>query len=232
MNPIDRNKRIVELYASGETLGDIGHEFGLTRERVRQIVEQLGGPEAEIVRAQRTDREAAVAHAALADFMEHFGGIARTLSETGFTREQTAARIVLLHPEVHRATALEMLTMSGIIFDQTPRELTPGDAELQAGLWFLVGSDQRIEPNLERAAIDLPDIILDAVTRALHNARVAPADIAAILGVIAAARDAAFRNPRMTISIARYEELRLEQGAALGLESVKGQSPWPPPVKP
>ncbi len=42
-----RNVRILNLRATGLTLDDIGSEFGLTRERVRQIVVKCGGPEFE-----------------------------------------------------------------------------------------------------------------------------------------------------------------------------------------
>ena len=40
----DRNERVVARRAAGATLGEIGTEFGLTRERVRQIVRRAGGP--------------------------------------------------------------------------------------------------------------------------------------------------------------------------------------------
>jgi uncharacterized protein (DUF433 family) len=42
-----RNARILSLRSTGITLDDIGSEFGLTRERVRQIVVKCGGPEFE-----------------------------------------------------------------------------------------------------------------------------------------------------------------------------------------
>jgi hypothetical protein len=99
---------------------------------------------------------------------------------------------------------------------------------LQAGLWFLIGSDRRIESDPERAAIELPDTILEAVKTALRHTRMTPADIATILGVIAATQSAAARNPRMSIPGSRYEELRFKLVTALRLGSSQGSSPWPP----
>lgn len=36
----ERNKRILELRGLGWTLEKIGYEYGITRERVRQVIEQ------------------------------------------------------------------------------------------------------------------------------------------------------------------------------------------------
>lgn len=49
-----RNEKIVEMRWDGMTLGDIGREYGITRERVRQIVTQLNGPTAFEAKAART----------------------------------------------------------------------------------------------------------------------------------------------------------------------------------
>src|SRR2546421_12992073 len=40
----ERNERIVELYRSGVTLQEIGDRFGVTRERIRQIVARAEAP--------------------------------------------------------------------------------------------------------------------------------------------------------------------------------------------
>ncbi|MEO7429694.1 MAG: sigma factor-like helix-turn-helix DNA-binding protein [Acidimicrobiales bacterium] len=39
----DRNRRIVELHRAGETLQTIGERYGISGERVRQIVRQADG---------------------------------------------------------------------------------------------------------------------------------------------------------------------------------------------
>src|SRR5713101_6019004 len=40
--PQSRTKRMADLYATGATLEEVGNEFGLTRERVRQVLVQGG----------------------------------------------------------------------------------------------------------------------------------------------------------------------------------------------
>ncbi|HET8600949.1 MAG TPA: sigma factor-like helix-turn-helix DNA-binding protein, partial [Segeticoccus sp.] len=42
--------RMIELRSAGQSLDEIGREFGVTRERVRQLLKKHGGPTAEQVR--------------------------------------------------------------------------------------------------------------------------------------------------------------------------------------
>lgn len=49
--PATREQRIIEMRLGGATLDSIGVEFGVSRERVRQIIQAAGGPSAAEVRA-------------------------------------------------------------------------------------------------------------------------------------------------------------------------------------
>ena len=40
---LDRNREIAARYPAGETLGDLAREYGLSRERIRQIIRAGGG---------------------------------------------------------------------------------------------------------------------------------------------------------------------------------------------
>lgn len=42
MSADERNRRIVELRQGGLTLAEVGAKFGITKERVRQIVKEAG----------------------------------------------------------------------------------------------------------------------------------------------------------------------------------------------
>jgi 5'-3' exonuclease len=109
MNSHDRNNRIMELYASGETLEDIAHAAGVSPEQLLAILKQHGGTDSLAARTERPDAKAAVLDAARAEFLNRFGPIAKALALTGSTREQTASRIVLLHPEIDLVRAMEIL---------------------------------------------------------------------------------------------------------------------------
>lgn len=49
----NRNREIVELRTSGKSLEEIGSKFGVSRERVRQILQKSGGPTLEDVKSLR-----------------------------------------------------------------------------------------------------------------------------------------------------------------------------------
>ena len=49
----NRNREMVDLRTSGRSLGEIGEKFGLTRERVRQILLKSGAPSSQEVKALR-----------------------------------------------------------------------------------------------------------------------------------------------------------------------------------
>lgn len=67
-HPVDkwreRNRMICARRAQADTLAAIAHDFGLTRERVRQIIRAAGGPSAATARAQRAAKRAQSEHAA------------------------------------------------------------------------------------------------------------------------------------------------------------------------
>ena len=64
-----RNAQMVERYAAGETLESIGASYGVTRERVRQIVAKLGGATAEESRKHRLAARESASAAARAAFL-------------------------------------------------------------------------------------------------------------------------------------------------------------------
>lgn len=51
----ERDAAILEQYADGETLEEIGARFAITRERVRQIVVKHGGADAAEARRKRAE---------------------------------------------------------------------------------------------------------------------------------------------------------------------------------
>ena len=100
MDRKSRDALIVQRYEAGDTLEAIGRDLGLTRERVRQIVRQLGGASAEESRAQRALAKEAEERARSAALLSRFGPTAKTMARAGFTRARAIDRLTLLHPDV------------------------------------------------------------------------------------------------------------------------------------
>jgi hypothetical protein len=226
MQPRDHD--MATRYSSGETLDSIGAEYGITRERVRQIVKKLGGAGASEARAKRQKSGLLAQGATRLAFLERFGGIAADLAARGYSRPSVIARLKAVFPDINTAVADDALAGSEIIFDKKSMENRFSDATIIAGLWYLLGSELSLAPDGEWAAANLGDEAFDELPHALEDATISEDDLATILGLIGAAQRHAIDHPEITITGARYQELREELVAAFGLISDKGVSPWPP----
>lgn len=222
-----RDAEMVELYADGLTLEQIGERFGVTRERVRQIVAKVGGPGAAEARAVRGARREAERQAAMSDARARFGGIVASLADGGATRPRVVERIRALFPEVDAELLDDALRESDIAFDRNVVDNIFPTPALIAGVWFLVGSDLSLKPDPVWAAANLDDEMIDAMRAVVTDAGATDADLAVLLGVIGAAMRHAEQHPETTITGKRYEALRLELVEAFGLVSAKGKMPWP-----
>lgn len=98
--PATREQRIIEMRLAGATLSSIGNEFGVSRERVRQIIEAAGGPSAAEVRAMLAARSLAEETAARSETEAAF----RTLLQTrgAHTAQEVAEALSLSEAEVVR----------------------------------------------------------------------------------------------------------------------------------
>lgn len=223
----ERNALMVARYIEGETLDAIGQDYGVTRERVRQIVSKVGGNLAAESRQKRLALAQAAARAAAAQFMASYGDIARVAAGNGATRPETVARLGLMFPELDMDLAEATLRDSDISFDKRSQE-TFSKAVLEAGLYFLVGSELGLAPDPHFAAAHLDLDLMTELAAVLEQGTATAEDIATILGIIGAAKLHIAEHPETTITGARYDELRDELVPALGWESRRGATHWPP----
>src|SRR6476661_7006027 len=93
-----RDAAMVERYADGETLDAIGQSFGITRERVRQIIAKVGGTNAEESRKNRIAAREAARKAASETFMVQYGDLARQMAKGGVTRPDAVLKLQALYP--------------------------------------------------------------------------------------------------------------------------------------
>ena len=223
-----RDAAMVERYADGETLDAIGQSFGITRERVRQIIAKVGGTNAEESRRNRIAAREAATRAAHEAFLAEYGDLARQMAKRGVTRPDTVLKLQALYPAIDVDLAEEALKGSPILFSKAQVDDIFSQEALAAGIWFLLGSDRSLAPDREWAAVNLDLSLMSELRAALESAEASPDDVATILGVIGAARKHVVENPSASITGARYQELRDELVGALGLVSRQGAFPWPP----
>jgi hypothetical protein len=223
-----RDAAMVERHADGETLDAIGQSFGITRERVRQIIAKGGGTSAEESRKNRIAAREAAVKAAHDAFLAEYGDLARQMAKRGVTRPDAVLKLQALYPAIDVDLAEESLKGSTIVFSKAQMDDIFSKEALAAGIWFLLGSDRNLSPDREWAAVNLDLSLMSELRAALESAEASPDDVATILGVIGAAQKLVAENPSASITGARYQELRDELVVALGLVSRQGAFPWPP----
>ncbi|MET4589797.1 sigma factor-like helix-turn-helix DNA-binding protein [Arthrobacter sp. 754] len=223
-----RDAAMVERYSDGETLDAIGQSFGLTRERVRQIIAKVGGTNAEESRSNRIAAREAALKASHDAFMGVYGDLARQMAKRGVTRPDAVLKLQALFPTIDVDLAEDALKESAILFSKAQIDDIFSKEALAAGIWFLPGSDRNLSPDREWAAVNLDLSLMNELRAALESADASPGDVATILGVIGAAQKLVTENPTASITGARYQDLREELVGALGLVSRQGAFPWPP----
>lgn len=223
-----RDASMVERHADGETLESIGQSFGLTRERVRQIIKKIGGTNAEESRQKRmADKESAVG-ANRDGFLAEFGEISRQIAKTGTPRQQAISKLKALFPEIDEELAEDALRGSKILFDKNSADEIFSKEAVAAAVWYLLGSDLGLNPDHSWSAVNLDLSLIEELQRTLGAAQATSEDIATILGVIGASKKHLLTNPDASITASRYGQLRDELVAALGFVSRQGATPWPP----
>lgn len=223
-----RDAAMVERYSDGETLGAIGRSFGLTRERVRQIIVKVGGTNAEESRLRRTAAREAATKAARGAFLLAYGTLAREMAKRGVTRADAVLKLQALYPAIDVDLAEDALKSSPTVFDKSHAEDIFSKEALAAGVWYLLGAELGLAPAPEWAAVNLDLSLMSELRAALESAEATPSDVATILGVIGAAQKHLIERPAASITGKRYDELRDELVVALGLVSRQGAFPWPP----
>lgn len=227
LTPEERNALMVSRYIQGETLDAIGQDYGVTRERVRQIVSKVGGNLAAESRQKRLELRQAEAKAMAEEFMATYGDIARAAAVNGATRVETVARLGLIFPDLDQELAEATLRDSDIRFNGHSHD-TFSKAVLEAGLYYLVGSELGLAPDPQFTAAHLDFDLMTELAAVLSEGTAMPEDIATILGIIGAAKQHIGSHPETTITGSRYDDLREELVPALGWESRRGATPWPP----
>ncbi|WP_186760754.1 sigma factor-like helix-turn-helix DNA-binding protein [Arthrobacter alpinus] len=223
-----RDATMVERYSDGETLDAIGQSYGITRERVRQIIAKVGGASAEESRQKRMAARESAAKAANEAFLAEYGEVSRQMARKGVVRSDVILKLQALYPAVDVDLAEDALRESSIVFDKVQVDDIFSKEAVAAGVWYLFGADLGLSPDPAWAVVNLDLSLMSELRAALSSAEATDNDIATILGVIGAAQRHLSNSPEASITGKRYGQLREELVIALGLVSRQGAFPWPP----
>ena len=224
----ERNAEIVALRSRGLRLEEIARKFGLTRERVRQIIAAEGGPSAaEAARARRIVDEGRRGEE-LESFVSTFSEAIESLAAGGATRSEVVDSIMLLCPELDMTVVNEGVDLVQVPFNKAITDTNYSESSIEAAVWFAAGLEHGVDggvadalPYMDAsAASELQDVLLGLGTSVSR--------ISDIIKTVALARSQAAAGEVLSISKQRYDTCRTDFLAAEGLKSSKGTAYWPP----
>ena len=223
-----RDLQIVELYTSGQTMEELGAAFGISRQRVHQIIQRVGGPGAEAARARRREVREAEQGELVADFVAAHQGVIQELAVAGSARADVEARFHLIFPDTPMVIVREGIVNTGAIFDVNVQEFLFSPSVIEAAVWYALAIDRQLESDASEALRQVDLLEARELAEALDAQGVDPTTRAQVTILVANARSYAVGNPEVSITKGRYDQVRREVIDGLGLASAQGLSPWPP----
>lgn len=229
VTPHDRNASMVERYANGATMAEIGVEHGITSERVRQILRRQGAVTSEDARRVRREARAAELSADIDRFLSEYRGIVEEMAAAGVPRAEVEARFALLLPDVPPVVVREGVDQAGLLFNVDFQEFAFTDAVIECAVWFALARDVSLVPDPWTSVIPALDLADGReVGNALQREGLDATVVAHILRMAHTARRYAADSPNIGLSAKRYDAQRAKILKELGLQSWKGNAPWPP----
>ncbi|MEU4462689.1 sigma factor-like helix-turn-helix DNA-binding protein [Streptomyces sp. NPDC024017] len=224
-----RDLEMCKRYAAGSTLQEIGELFGVSRERVRQIVSKGNAAvSASAARSARREARAEELTGQVSEFLAaHQKGIVN-LAEGGASRSDVEARFALLYPEVASPVVRQAIAEAKVLFDVDVQEFAFSLTALEGAVWYALARERGLSTDRSGAAHEMDLDELEGTGQALLREGVEPNTVADILGLVHAAQELVRSGAQVGISAARYNARRDSILKELGMGSSKGARPWPP----
>lgn len=223
----ERDQEILALRSEGFRLEEIGERFGLTRERVRQIVKDGGGVTALEARTVRAEVGANQLKTEAAAVLARFGSAIRTMAAAGATRDDVEVVFGVVCPEIDRQALLEAINAANVHFNVVVLDVHFSVAAIEAAAWYAAGISNDVDGDVSGALPFLDAALATELSGLLTELGLGANECSAVLRVIGTARARVARGDALSISKKRYDEVRTRFIKTHGLASAKGAI-WPP----
>jgi uncharacterized protein (DUF433 family) len=224
----ERDAAILEHRRRGETLSDIAETFGLTRERVRQIINDLRGTtadESRKIRKQQKNKNknneikkclSTIGKAKINHFTEHGVGIKAAIHELSET-----------YPEFSAPTIRAALHQSGAIFDSTAHVHPYTAQEIELGYLMLYARYLHLDYDEAEVRRHIDPHDEEVLHHACCDENLSDKTMREILSDIASARIARETGTCTGINHTQYDLERREFLTEHHIASARGKMPWP-----
>jgi hypothetical protein len=227
-----RERRDAEILRMWEddatTLDAIGQEFGLTRERVRQLLREMGASPSMNVRHARAAKKAESNRNAVVDFQAQIMELLQTLQAQDETIMGVRLKLTTAYPDVDPQIVYAAIRRSKLVFRKTPATHHFSEEGVRAGVWYALAVKYGGEATKTQAAALLPASLVDELSGTLSAQGLTPQDIELMLRSVArGSMLIADPNP-VSLSHAHYEQIRGDFLSSHNIPTAKGQLLWPP----
>ncbi|NHT16082.1 hypothetical protein [Cellulomonas sp. IC4_254] len=224
----DRDAAIVSDYRSGKTYRQIADALGISHQRVAQIVKQSGQVAAtDSSQARRAERDAR-ARTRTEEFVAQYGDAVRALAAAGEPRAEVEARIHALLPHEPAAFVKAAVAACGHVFDVRVQEFAFSRSVIASAVWYAIAVDRGLDEDPVAALTELDLDETAELAAALSLLGIPATKVASILTLASNARTQAETPTDVSMTKARYDDLRTVVLTDLGLTSGQGATPWPP----
>jgi hypothetical protein len=206
----------------------LADRYGVTRQRIDQILKSKGAIGAAEARALRSERRTQEFEAAIRDFVEQHGESLRSLAMAGATRMEVESKFAYLVPSVSVDVVREAVKASGALFNVNREEYNFGQSVIEAGIWYVLARANGLQGDIAAALSEISLGEMADIAQALAELGVTTDHTRDVLLSIAAARRQLTDDPTLTISKKKYDEQRGAAIESLGLTGGQGSLAWPP----
>ncbi|MEV7690667.1 hypothetical protein [Streptomyces bungoensis] len=215
------------MYSQGVTLAEIGRTYGISSERVRQVLQSMGEVTADESREARRRAREADLNEKVGEFLTLYRTTIEGLAAAGTPRSEVEERFHLVHPEVPAAVVRQSIMASSVLFDVDYQEFNFPVSAVESALWYALARELDLKADRATAIEDLDLTEAREVSDALRGEQLAPETVATVLCMVSSAREYARKTP-VGLSAQRYNRQRVAILRELGLKSRQGAAPWPP----
>ncbi|WP_405056822.1 hypothetical protein OG474_29280 [Kribbella sp. NBC_01505] len=207
---------------------ELAEQYGVTRQRIDQILKARGAIGAAEARGVRSERRTQEFDASVKDFIGRYGDDLRSLASAGATRVEVESKFAYLLPTVPADVVREAVKSSGTLFNVNREEYNFGQSVIEAGIWHVLARAKGLQGDLSTALSEISLEEMAEIAQALAALGVTTEHTREVFLSIAGARHQLTVDPDLTISKKQYDEQRGAAIEHLGLTGGQGSLAWPP----
>lgn len=228
MHILGRDEEIRRLWEEESlTLEEIGSKFGITRERTRQILKQLGAAEAGEIREKRRLEKEAQQKVVARKILEESISVIKVLYDSGATKAHAVDLLAALYVDYDRETIQLAIDNSKLRFAQV--SVTPkfSDDFVRAAVYWVLAQQHDFLATREEVAAWMSHELLTEILGHADEGLMPSYSAEEVLRRIAGGKKALDSGATIKLTHSSYEETRLQVWAAEGWAG-GGEPYWPP----